>query len=100
MEKYSTRALDELNRILLPQELRDKLELGVGDRVSLDIAVNLLVLCKIPAGLVGLETSSATLNDLGMITLSRAVCNELNWKTHDKLSIYHIDKLVILHHPE
>ena len=74
MERYNSRTIDEFGRVVLHRELRDKLQLQVGDRVLLEVVSSILVMHKVSVALVGGDYSSKV-EELGMVALPNKVRN-------------------------
>jgi len=62
MERFSSRTVDELGRIVLQSELRRRLELEKGDKVSLTVVDNIVILQRT-------DTGDCEICELGMITI-------------------------------
>ena len=95
MERYSSRTIDELGRIVLHSELREKLSLEVDDKIYLKVVDTLLVLQK----LNGCSESGCfvcQVDALGRMGLCSELLTKLSWQTGDKIAVYHTDNLLIL----
>ena len=95
MERYSSRTIDELGRIILHSELRKKLDMATNDKFCLQHIDTLLVLQKLE---IQSEEACPTcqIDELGRITLPKEFRTKLHWEASDKLAVYHTDNLLIL----
>ena len=95
MERYSSRTIDELGRIVLHSDLRKRLKMKDGDSFSLTLVDTLLLLQKSEGNQ---EDGCVTgkINELGMIDLPKNFRQNLNWKDGDAISVYNADSIIIL----
>jgi len=95
MERYSSRTVDELGRLVLHSDLRQRLGLETGDSVSFTLVDTIIILQKAEDDL---ESACATskVSELGMIDLPVEQRRKLGWETKDKVALYHTDNMVIL----
>jgi bifunctional DNA-binding transcriptional regulator/antitoxin component of YhaV-PrlF toxin-antitoxin module len=95
MERYSCRAIDELGRLVLHSELRKKLCLETGGKISLLLVDTVIILRRIEnEPEPGCDVSQ--INELGVIDLPIELRQKLGWQTADKVAMYHTDNLIIL----
>ena len=95
MERYSSRTIDELGRIVLHSELRKKLNMTPNDKFCLKLIDTLLVLQK-SGSAIEEDCPTYQIDELGRITLPKELRTKLHWETSDKLAVYHTDNLLIL----
>ena len=95
MERYSSRTIDELGRIVLHSELRKKLNVATNDNFCLQLVDTLLVLQKLETKSEG-DCPTCQIDELGRITLPKEFRTKLHWETSNKLAVYHTDNLLIL----
>jgi len=95
MERYSARTIDELNRIVIHSELRQKLGLETGIKVSLQVIDTIVVMRKTDAE-AEKDCYVSQVSDLGMIELPAELRKQMSWKTADKIALYNTDNLIIL----
>ena len=95
MERFSSRTLDELGRLVLHSELRQMLGLDTGDKVSLTL-VGTIVILQCTEGDIEPGYAVSQVSDLGVIDLPREYRETLGWKEKDKIALYHTDNVVIL----
>jgi len=67
MKRYSSRAIDEASRIVIHSELRQRLNLSAGDKISLRRVDSIVILQKADGG--DADSFSVQVNDLGTIDL-------------------------------
>ena len=95
MERYSTRTIDDLGRIVLPSDARKKLELEAGDKLSITIVETIVILHRGSDASTS-ECASCQVSDLGMIELPREVRQKLGWNVKDQVALYLTENVVIL----
>ena len=95
MEQFSGRTLDELGRLSLHGELRQRLGLDTGDKVSLTLVGTIIVLQRIE-GDTEPGYAVSQVSDLGVIDLPCEYRQSLGWKEKDKIAMFHTDKMIIL----
>ena len=95
MERYKSRGVDELGRIVLPSDLRTELNLDTEDKVSLTAVSTIVILqkaeCNEDAGCYLCDVS-----ELGMIKMPAELRQQMGWNEKDRLALYHTDNLMIL----
>ena len=89
MERYNTRKIDDCGRIILHHDIRKKLGLEEGSRVSLTMVDTILVLQPDPSG-------SCEINALGLVTIPDNMCKQMSWSEESAIAFYQTDSLVIL----
>ena len=95
LERYNPRTIDELGRLLLHRELRQKLCLEIGDEVSLKLIDTTIVVQKAEYD-TGPCCTVCQISELGTIALPTEFRQQLGWKESDKVAMYHIDNMAIL----
>ncbi|MCL2855423.1 MAG: hypothetical protein FWE21_07380 [Defluviitaleaceae bacterium] len=91
MERYSARTIDELGRIVLHSELRERLNLGFGSVVALKPLGNILILqAKIKSNPMP-QSFEAKVDEIGRIALPKELRETLGWYIKSKVSVYHVD---------
>lgn len=99
MERYSARTVDELGRLTLHSDLRKRLGLETGDKVSLMLVDTILILRRAQGCAEG-ESQSGCLccpvSELGMIELPIEIRQKLSWKENAQVALYHTDNIIIL----
>jgi len=95
MERYSARTIDEMGRIVLHSELRQKLGLETSTKVSLQAVDTIVILRK-----MGSESEQGCaviqVSDLGMVELPSELRQQMGWNVADKVALYNTDNLIIL----
>jgi len=89
MERFSSRTLDELGRIVLHGELRNKLGLKTGGKFTLTVFDSIVILQSTDSG-------SHEINEFGMITIPAGIRQTLDWGIKDEIAVYYTDSLLIL----
>lgn len=97
MERYNSRALDEMARIVLPSELRKKLGLESGDKLSMTLVDTIIILHRDSEASA---TATCQVSDLGVIELPRELRQRLGWEVKDLIAVYHTDNVMILKRAE
>ena len=95
MERYKSRTIDELGRIVIPSELRKALCIKNGDSISLTVVSTVIVLQKAACDAQPTD-NLCQVDDIGMVTLPTQIRQRLDWHTTDKLPLYHMDDLLFL----
>jgi len=95
MERYSSRGIDELGRIVLHSELRNRLGLETGDKVSL-LSVDNIVILQRAKDNPGPDYAVSQVSELGMIELPAELRQKQGWKERDRIALYNTDNLIIL----
>ena len=95
MERYNSRTIDELGRLSLHSELRQKLGLQAGNKICLKQIDTIVVLQRAenatePGSII------CQVSDIGMIDLPIELRKTLGWKEKTKIALYHTDNLIIL----
>ena len=89
MERYSSRKVDDLGRIVLHSELRNKLGLGTGAKVALTVVDSIVVMQR-------MDTGDCEVCELGMITLPVEVRHMFGWVAKSEIAVYQTDLLLIM----
>jgi len=95
LERYKSRIVDELGRIVIPGELRKELCFDTGDNVSLTVVGTIVILQKAEGG-AGAECNHCQVDELGRVALSTELRQQMGWSEKDTLALYHTDNLMIL----
>ena len=95
MERYSARTIDELSRLILPQELMKKIGLKPGNNVYLKIIEN-LVIVQHEENSTEPDAVVCQISERGRITMPAKVKTVLGWKEKDKVAFYHSGNMIIL----
>ena len=95
MERYSSRTIDELGRIVLHNELREKLNLSTNDKFYLKLVDTLLILQRTVDKTLE-DCTTCAIDELGRVNLPNVLRKKLCWDTSDKVAVYHTDNLIIL----
>lgn len=93
MERYNSRALDEMARIVLPSELRKKLGLESGDKLSMTLVDTIIILHQDSDATA---TATCQVSDLGVIELPRELRQKLGWEVKNSIAVYNTDSIIIL----
>jgi bifunctional DNA-binding transcriptional regulator/antitoxin component of YhaV-PrlF toxin-antitoxin module len=99
MERYSARTIDEVGRLVLHSDLRQRLGLETGDTVSLTVVGTIAIMQRVEGiseGETGPVCVLSTVNEIGMFELPAELRKWLDWETKDRIAMYHTDDLVIL----
>jgi len=94
MERYSTRHIDEVNRITLPIEIRKRLVLETDSIVILQPIGNIVVVQK--KNEKKIKYFHSKVNQLGKIEFSDELMRNMNWKHEDGIAIYHVDDGMVI----
>jgi len=92
MERFSTRKVDELGRIVLHSELRKKLGLEAGSNVTLTVIDSIVVMQHTYGG--GIRVCQ-----IGRITIPDEIRQKFAWIAGSAVAVYHTDNLLILKTP-
>ena len=95
MERYSLRTIDELNRIVIHSELRQKLGLETGSNISLQ-AIDSIVVMRQASAASEQDGYVSQVSDLGMIELPAELRKQMGWRVGEKIALYNTDNLLIL----
>ena len=95
MERYSARAVDELNRLVLHGELRKELGFEEGDNVSL-LRVDTIVILQKADGDLGQGYFASQVDDFGRIVLPAELQQQMGWEVKSRVAVYHTDNMLIL----
>jgi len=95
LERYNSRTIDELGRLGLHSELRQRLDLKPGGMVSLKI-IDEMVILQHEENFAEFDGVICEINDLGMITVPTQIRDVLGWKEKDKISFHHTNDVIIL----
>jgi len=90
MERYSNRKFDEVGRIVLPIELRKRLNLEIGATVALHPVCGMAIL-KTTDYENSEEPLTSRVDELGMITLSAELRHKLGWQARGEIALYYTD---------
>jgi len=95
MERYTTRTIDELWRIVLPSDIRKKFELEPGVKLSMTVMETIAILHR------GIDTSAPVcavceVSDLGTIELPSEMRQRLAWKVKDRIAFYNTDYVIFM----
>lgn len=99
MERFSSRTIDELGRIVIHIDLRRLLILETGDKVSLTLVGTLVIMQRVEdcsEDAVGPVCALSTISELGMIKLPAEFRKRLGWEAKEKVALYHTDNMVIM----
>jgi len=95
MERYSSRTIDELGRLVLHRDLRQRLDIKPGSMVYLKVIDNIVILqCKDSPD--EFDSGACEVCELGRITIPTKIRDVLGWKEKDKIASYHTGEVVIL----
>ena len=95
MERYSTRTIDELGRLSIHSELRQRLGMEAGNKLSLKIVDTIIILQKVADGTTT-DCAVCTISDMGMFEVPKEIRQTLEWNVKDKIAVYHTDNIIIL----
>ena len=93
IERYSSKSIDEMRRISLPLDIKEKMGLETGAGIILQ-RINAMVILRLADEE---ENPSTTIDQLGRITIPKELMQEMSWEIKSKVAIYYVDdKTVIL----
>ena len=95
MERYSTRTIDDLGRVVLHSSIRDEFGIKAGDSISLLLVDTIVILRKL-AGEPEPGCSVSQVSELGVIEIPGEIRQKLNWSTGSKVAVYRTDDLLII----
>lgn len=95
MERYSLRAIDELNRIVIHSELRQKLGLETGAKMSLQVIDSIVIMRQTNAASER-DGYVSQVSELGMVELPAELRKQMGWNVADRIALYNTDNLLIL----
>lgn len=98
MERYKSRLIDELYRIIIPGELIKELSINAMDKVSFTAISTIVILQKTEDNAED-GNFVCEVTEHGMVTLPQKLRSQMGWDVNDALSIYYTDKLMILKSP-
>jgi len=93
MERYSSRAIDEVGRVTIHSELRKKLGLEAGAKISMQAIDTIVILRQTQSNA---EDFVGKISELGMIELPAELRQQMGWKATDRIAVYNTDNLIIL----
>ena len=93
MERFSSRTVDELGRLVLHSEIRQRLGLEMGSKVSLTLVGTIVVMQRAEDDS---DCETHIVDDLGRVVLPAELRKTLDWKEEHKVSFFHTDNLIIL----
>jgi len=97
MERFSARTIDEMGRLALHGDLRQRLGLDTGESVSFVMVGTLVIMQRADGTPAAADTDAISqMNDLGMVTLPKAMRQKLGWREGNKVALYLTDELVII----
>jgi len=94
MERYNSKTFDETGKIALHKDLQERLDLHMGDQLSLNIISSMLVFRKACPILFNSDTL-ITLEESGIVQVPAYIRAELGWKDGDELTVYHVKDFII-----
>jgi len=95
LERYSARTIDELGRLSVHSELRQRLGMEAGDKLSLKIVDTIIILQKMVDDTTT-DCAVCAISDIGMFEVPKEIRQTLGWNVKDKIAVYHIDNILIL----
>jgi len=95
LERYSARTIDELGRLSIHSELRQRLGTEAGNKLSLKIVDTIIILQKVADDTTS-DYTVCTISDIGMFEVPKEIRQTLGWNVKDKIAVYHIDNILIL----
>ena len=95
MERYSSRGIDELNRLVLHSEIRKILGFEEGDNVSL-LRVDTIVILQKADGDLGEGYFASQVDEFGRIVLPAELQQQMGWEVKSRVAVYHTDNILIL----
>jgi len=95
MERYSTRGIDDLGKMVLPTELRKKLELEQGVKLLLYPIGTIAVLEKTDRE-PGEDSFLCEVDELGRIDITGAIRAIFGWEAKSRIAIYNLDNVIFL----
>jgi len=95
MERYNSRVIDEMGKVVLPGDIRHKLSLNERDRLQLTSIATVVIAIKTKDEPVA-DSPICVLDDLGRIELPRCIRQKHGWQTKSKLAVYNTDDVIIL----
>jgi len=95
MERYNSRTVDELGRLILHGDIRKKFGLETGGNVSFMLVDTIIILQKAECDAES-ACNICEVNDLGMICLPSEPRAKLGLEAGDKVAVYNIDNIIIL----
>jgi len=84
-----------MGRVVLPSEIRRKLNLNTGGEVSLTLVGTILIL-QPKADASDSACAVCQVSEVGVIDLPAELRQKLNWKVKGEISMYHTDNLVVM----
>ena len=97
MERYSARGIDDLKRMVLPLEIRQKMGLEADVSYVTLLHVGKIVIMQ-PIKDEGTETEHFTskVDKLGRIEVPLELMKELGWKIRDEIALYYVDDGMVI----
>ena len=95
MTKHTPHTIDEMNRLLLPDQVRRQIGLSIGDTTTLSITGDTVVVRRLDNDLSSNPVLSKV-SDLGVITIPTEMLKTLGWNTKDKITQYHSGNTIVL----
>jgi len=95
MVRFSSRAIDEMGRVVLHNDIRHKLCLEAGHKVTLIVVDNIVILQRAESD-AGHDCYVSHVDDIGRIDLPAELRQKLDWQVKNRIKVYSIDKLVLM----
>ncbi|MCL1884642.1 MAG: AbrB/MazE/SpoVT family DNA-binding domain-containing protein [Defluviitaleaceae bacterium] len=95
MERYSSRTIDDVGRLVLHSELRQALGLLAEDKIFLRRVNTIVILQKATSNLDS-DCFAAQVSELGAIELPAELRKQMGWKAKTKVAVYHTDNILIM----
>ena len=99
MERYNSRTIDELGRLVLHTDLRQRLGLETGGKISLKHVDTIVIMQPVEDDAES-DAAVCKVDELGRIVLPIELRQKLGWREKDKLALYHTDNIIILKQAE
>jgi len=99
MERYSTRKIDGLGKILLHKELRKKLGLERKGEIALIPIGNIVILQKLYEEEPVVQHDYgfvSTIDDVGAFELCIELRDIMRWKMGDDITVYYVDDTMVI----
>ena len=95
MEKYQSRTVDELGRVVIPFDFRKKLGLKAGDSISLTHTSTEVTMQR-AEGNTEPNRALCQVDELGRVGLPANIRQQMGWKERAKIAMHHNDNVIIL----
>jgi len=101
MERYSAKSIDDLRRMVLPLEIRQKMGLEADVSYVTLQCIGKIVIMQLVKQLANDDNSetehfSSKVDKLGRIEVPLELMKEVGWKIRDEIALYYVDDGMVI----